>query len=557
MLTPAFELHQEHSYLLLTIKAPYIKANDVEIYMEQNEFKFFVKPYFLRLYFPCEIIEDGREKAQYDISTGIFTIHIPKKNIGEEFPNLDMLTTLLAPKKKHVTKPLIEVVCTDDTPSGKTDNEDCLDDNNKHQEEKEEDEEDEDDDMCWEVEQEVYQPKPLDGYSYGFASQTTGVFARLKDELFDVIDLPDPENTSPQERKMQRQHSENEKFDVEHYQADYLDDEYIQELIRYQTPWDVEYKRIIDVYKNSSYPETSEIITPKGKTSLFAEETKVIFTDEENNKLLQLPNKEYLLSREEEHQVLLGLVDIIFAHAYDYRTTEGEHTSESAWTISKISSTLCWCDSFRSLQDVLVTNMRRCLCYPLYRHWRLIQAVLNDVQTIFLLGKRWLIKSLLDIQSLFQADESKYILNELYISDLCVWIQKVKDKKILSLANKLRCMDIEKSSMDFNLLVIEEKASSMYDSKHTGMSSGSDTDSSSDSSDGDNSDTTTDSDDIDDVISKKDVAPSAQVVDSQHVIPPSKIGMTSSELSGDMNVVCTGLSELLQISEHVNSTKLS
>lgn len=34
-----------------------------------------------------------------------------------------MLTTLLAPKKKHVTKPLIEVVCTDDTPSGKTDNE--------------------------------------------------------------------------------------------------------------------------------------------------------------------------------------------------------------------------------------------------------------------------------------------------------------------------------------------------------------------------------------------------------------------------------------------------
>lgn len=175
-----------------------------------------------------------------------------------------------------------------------------------------------------------------------------------------------------------------------------------------------------------------------------------------------------------------------------------------------------------------------------------------------------MIKSLLDIHSLFQADENKYILNELYISDLCVWIQKVKDKKILSLANKLRCIDIDRSNMDFNLLVIEEKASSMYDSKHAAMSSGSDTDSSSDSSDDESSnsdegtsDTTTDSDDIDNVVSEKDVTPNAQVVESQHVVSPSKIGMTSSKLNDEMNVVCTGLSELLKISEHVNSTKLS
>lgn len=31
MLTPAFELHQEHSYLLLTIKAPYIKVSATKI----------------------------------------------------------------------------------------------------------------------------------------------------------------------------------------------------------------------------------------------------------------------------------------------------------------------------------------------------------------------------------------------------------------------------------------------------------------------------------------------------------------------------------------------
>ena len=63
MITPHFTLEQFDNHLLITVTAKYIKSNDVEIFIEDNEFKFYVKPYFLRLYFPCHIVEDGNEKV--------------------------------------------------------------------------------------------------------------------------------------------------------------------------------------------------------------------------------------------------------------------------------------------------------------------------------------------------------------------------------------------------------------------------------------------------------------------------------------------------------------
>jgi protein SHQ1 len=45
----------------------------VDWYLDAHQFKFFVKPYFLRLTFEQELVEDGRETAQYDIETGRFT----------------------------------------------------------------------------------------------------------------------------------------------------------------------------------------------------------------------------------------------------------------------------------------------------------------------------------------------------------------------------------------------------------------------------------------------------------------------------------------------------
>lgn len=48
------------------------------------------------------------------------------------------------------------------------------------------------------------------------------------------------------------------------------------------------------------------------------------------------------MNKEERKTAWLSLVDILYAFSYDFRTTLGENTVESAWTINKLSATLCW-----------------------------------------------------------------------------------------------------------------------------------------------------------------------------------------------------------------------
>lgn len=66
------------------------------------------------------------------------------------------------------------------------------------------------------------------------------------------------------------------------------------------------------------------------------------FSDEEKDILKDLPKKEFLLEKREEHLVSLSLIDILYAYAYNVRTTMGENTVESAWAVNKLSGTLSW-----------------------------------------------------------------------------------------------------------------------------------------------------------------------------------------------------------------------
>lgn len=68
---------------------------------------------------------DDHINASYDITAGEMNIKIPKETPGEEFPDLDLLTKLLAPKciNKVSEKPLIEVMRDND---GNNENDDEL-----------------------------------------------------------------------------------------------------------------------------------------------------------------------------------------------------------------------------------------------------------------------------------------------------------------------------------------------------------------------------------------------------------------------------------------------
>lgn len=48
MLTPAFELSQEADFLLLSIRVPYTRTSEFDLYIDGEDFKLYAKPYFLR-----------------------------------------------------------------------------------------------------------------------------------------------------------------------------------------------------------------------------------------------------------------------------------------------------------------------------------------------------------------------------------------------------------------------------------------------------------------------------------------------------------------------------
>ncbi|XP_019392184.1 PREDICTED: protein SHQ1 homolog [Crocodylus porosus] len=229
MITPAFELSQDPDFLTLTIKVPYARISEFDVYFDGEDFKFYAKPYFLRLTLPGRIIEDGREKASYNTDKGIFTIQLPKEIPGQYFEGLDMLTALLAPKKARSAKPLVEEI------------------GNSAELADEEEEEEEEEEFHWEIEQTPYQEIVESTLnlqcSYGFGNLKSGVFQRLQDELSDVIDLRDPDSTPVKERRQKRLAAEAAKFDPDHYLADFFEDEAIQLVLKYKPWWVDAYKK--------------------------------------------------------------------------------------------------------------------------------------------------------------------------------------------------------------------------------------------------------------------------------------------------------------------------
>ena len=127
-----------------------------------------------------------------------------------------------------------------------------------------------------------------------------------------MIDLAEPdnnENASIEKRTKMRIEQEQEKFDDDHYLADYFDDTEVIE---------------------------STLLTYKPD---FNDDE---FTDKQMEVLKSLPKRTYALDKEQKLFAYLGLVDILFAYCYNNRINCGEKNVESGWTIAKLSSTLSY-----------------------------------------------------------------------------------------------------------------------------------------------------------------------------------------------------------------------
>lgn len=371
-------------------------------------------------------MENGNEQGTYDADKGIFTIRLPKETPGQHFEGLNLLTALLASRKSRSAKPLVEEVGGSEV--------------------SEEGVEDDDEEFDWEIEQSPYEEVSEGALNaqchYGFGDLRSGVFQRLQDELNDIVDVKDPDHTSAAERRQQRLAAELTKFDSDHYLADFFEDEAVEQLLKYNPWWTDRYSKMV-----ASLGENQENC-----------DAVVTFSEDEKYQLRKFANKSYLLDKKAICQVYYGLLDILLAYCYETRVTEGEKTVESAWNIRKLSPTLCWFETWANVHEILVSFGRRVLCYPLYRHFKLVMKASEDAAKILQLGKSAVLKCLLDIHKIFQENDPAYILNDLYISDYCVWIQKAKSKKLAALAEALKEVSLTKAQLGLELEELEAAA---------------------------------------------------------------------------------------------------
>ncbi|XP_069697119.1 protein SHQ1 homolog isoform X2 [Periplaneta americana] len=470
MITPRFELNQTTTLVTITIHAPYASVKDAEVYVDGTDFRFASSPYYLRLTFPDELLEVGASDYMYDADNGTFIISMEKVNKGRHFENLDLISTLLVPPGKVFSrKPHITVL-----------NGQGEDDSYSYTECAAVDHRTEPDDSCV-----VVKPK------YGFSRHSSQVFIGFEWEAKEMLDLEHPDDIPECDRRKLREDAEMAQFSDEHYLADRADRDNIDSLLKFVPVW---HQHILNG-------------------------TEVTLQHEDVQKLKQIKVREYLLTAREKNVLLLGLVDILGAYCYDHRTTEGDPTSESGWTINKLSSTLSWFDEFQTVRDVLVALMRRSLCYPLYRSWDLSVAVVKDLQQLLKLGKQMALKCLLEIHNVFNNCPPRYILNRLYIEDYCIWIQSVNSDNLFLLADKIDenmpskedlGLDIVELEMAADVVVEEERHAEMLKSfdemalnadqtsslEETASSSSEDEDSDEDDSEDEHQSEVLDSDDL-------------------------------------------------------------
>ena len=405
MITPRFTLDQNDDFVVAKVVLPHIRLEDLDVYMLGQEFRLHIKPYFLSLTFDGTIVEDGRESAQYDRATDTLTVLMPKEVPGTHFSDLDMLTKLLpskAGKGEARAGPLIEVVGETGDGEASAAGEEEID---------------------WTepvqfVEERVQLPGSI---KYGFNRGYSGFFDALQEMVVEIVDNLRPDDVPYEARRSLRLETEDEDFSVEHYQADHMLADEHEHVRRFK-------------------PELSDDLSG----------------DKVQETMRGLPNKEYLVWNEKV--LLLGLVDILYADAYDRRTTEDDRTVESPWTVCKLSATLSWFDEFATVKDALVASMRRSLAYPLYRNFALSEQVLGDVVALFQLGRRAILRRLLDLIALLNTSDLKYYLNRLYVEDYAIWIQRVTDERIAGLAAELASVRVDKGDLNWNLAHLEAEA---------------------------------------------------------------------------------------------------
>ncbi|KAG1710747.1 hypothetical protein DVH05_013472 [Phytophthora capsici] len=348
--------------------------------------------------------------------------------------------------------------------------------------------------------------------SYGFNNAYSDFFRVWHGEVTEILSLPDPEHIQPEQRRILREAAEEQMFDIERYLMDFAnqgDDMYFELAMAYEPFW----RKFPVLSATQCVPEVKKEVKPliveveadvnrvgesinhlslEGIAQPAPAPPSVAFTDTEQELLLRLPRKEFLIPEgsSEEKLAIGGLVDILIGFAYEQLTTQGDSGVESTWTVSIVSPTLSWLDSNADLRAVVRSTVRRMITFPFLRQYDLALQCVREANEILKRGKRVVLRALLTLYRIVEKSETQYLLNSLYIQDYCVWIQSVSDERLQTVSTELEAhiAAFSKSETGWALEELErslfEKESSSSESESSDSEeSSSEEESSDDSSD--------------------------------------------------------------------------
>ncbi|XP_020715730.1 protein SHQ1 homolog [Ceratitis capitata] len=118
----------------------------------------------------------------------------------------------------------------------------------------------------------------------------------------------------------------------------------------------------------------------------------------------------------DQSEVDCGLICILLAICFFFRTTADEPTCESAWTRSILFFFLSYFEPFENVKDVVVSFFFFTLIYPLYRNYDLGRLSLFFFIDGLKKSPAWVLKQLLQFFFLFASgDGHQLIFNRYYI----------------------------------------------------------------------------------------------------------------------------------------------
>lgn len=484
MITPFFTINQDDEFIFIDVKISHVRFNsqNIEMIVDNELFIFSLSPYYLRIRLPFACIDDERSHAQFDSKSESVKIKIPKLNKGEFFPDLDLSSKLLARSingtheeallkeageindgnsqtpKETSTKPLIQELDVNNDLSTTPGNleKDIA----------------EGERFNWEVAQTMPDEQNdenshinITKVRYGFNNEYDSIVGVSISNGNDINELGDPEATPASDRIVERLIKENIKFDPEYYAADYImekfpspdDDKLFTDLIEWKSPITRNFMKWYKAQKELPEEDKEQIM-------------HVEFSKDEQEKMLNLPRKTYLINDAYKPQLLGLLVSLLFAYHFDLRETVGDHTIESAWTVGKLTPQFACLDSQIAisgeqnkenfLKSIAITSIRRALSFPLHRNYKLVSRVWDDVYYNLRGGKRLVLKSLLDLKELFRYHDVYYVYDKIWLEDLCSWIisDQVTEGMIRNLAHDLRkeYVALSKTEITFEKLEKQE-----------------------------------------------------------------------------------------------------